>query len=55
MLAGRGGGFFTPGRTSSISAKRRCRNLFATMAQRMGVTPEHIGDSTGPLAELSLS
>jgi hypothetical protein len=30
-------------------------NLFATMGQRMGVRSEHIGDSTGQLAELSLS
>ena len=29
--------------------------LFLTMAQRMGVRSEHIGDSTGQLPELSLS
>ena len=30
-------------------------NLFTTMVERVGVRPEHIGDSTGRLAGLSLS
>jgi hypothetical protein len=30
-------------------------NLFATMIQRVGVRPEHVGDSTGTLAGLCLS
>jgi hypothetical protein len=29
-------------------------NLFATMIERMGVRPGHVGDSTGQLAGLSL-
>lgn len=55
ILAGRGGNFFTPGRHIVYQRETPVTNLFATMAQRMGVRPEHIGDSTGQLAELSLS
>jgi hypothetical protein len=55
ILAGRGGNFFTPGRQIIYQRETPVTNLFATMAQRMGVTPEHIGDSTGPLVDLSLS
>jgi hypothetical protein len=55
ILAGRGGKFFTPGRQIIYQRETPVTNLFATMAQRMGVRPDHIGDSTGQLAELSLS
>lgn len=55
ILAGRGGNFFTPGRHIMYQRETPVTNLFATMAQRMGVRSEHIGDSTGRLAELSLS
>jgi hypothetical protein len=55
ILAGRGGNFFTPGRQIIYQRETPVTNLFATMAQRMGVSPEHIGDSTGHLVDLSLS
>jgi hypothetical protein len=55
ILAGRGGNFFTAGRQIIYQRETPVTNLFATMAQRMGVTPEHIGDSTGRLVDLSLS
>jgi hypothetical protein len=55
ILAGRGGKFFTPGRHLIYQRETPVTNLFATMAQRMGVRAEHIGDSTGQLADLSLS
>jgi len=54
ILAGRGGKFFTPGRQIIYQRETPVTNLFATMAQRMGVNSSHIGDSTGRLAELSL-
>ena len=55
ILAGRGGKLLHAGRHIIYQRETPVSNLFATMAQRMGVPPEHIGDSTGPLAELSLS
>jgi hypothetical protein len=55
ILAGRGGKFFTPGRHIIYQRETPVTNLFATMAQRMGVRADHIGDSTGQLAGLSLS
>jgi hypothetical protein len=55
ILAGRGGKFFTPGRHIIYQRETPVTNLFSTMAQRMGVRADHIGDSTGQLAELSLS
>lgn len=55
ILAGRGGKFFTPGRHIIYQRETPVTNLFATMAQRMGVRAEHIGDSTGQLIDLSLS
>ncbi len=55
ILAGRGGKFFSPGRHIIYQRETPVTNLFATMAQRMGVQAGHIGDSTGQLAELSLS
>ncbi|HLQ78769.1 MAG TPA: DUF1552 domain-containing protein [Terriglobia bacterium] len=54
VLAGRGGGFVSPGRHIIYQRETPVTNLFATMIERMGVRPEHIGDSTGRLAGLSL-
>jgi hypothetical protein len=54
ILAGRGGNFISPGRHIVYQRETPVCNLFATMAERMGVTPEHLGDSTGRLAGLSL-
>lgn len=55
ILAGTGGRFFTPGRHIMYQRETPVTNLFATMAQRMGVRADHIGDSTGQLLDLSLS
>ncbi len=55
MLAGNGGGFVTPGRHIIYQRETPVTNLFATMVERVGVRPEHVGDSTGRLADLSLS
>ena len=55
LLAGRGGGFVTPGRHIVYQRETPVCNLFATMIERVGVRAEHVGDATGRLAGLSLS
>jgi hypothetical protein len=55
ILAGRGDNFLTPGRHIIYQRETPVANLYATMAERMGVRPEHVGDSTGRLPGLSLS
>ena len=56
ILAGSGGNnFISPGRHIIYQRETPVCNLFATMSERMGVTPEHLGDSTGRLQGLSLS
>ena len=55
LLCGRGGKFVTPGRHIIYQRETPVANLFATMVERVGVRPEHVGDSTGRLAGLSLS
>ena len=45
----------SPAAASSTAKKLRCRNLFLTMMDRMGVHVEHFGDSTGRLEGLNLS
>jgi hypothetical protein len=55
VLAGRGDGFINPGRHIVYQRETPVANLFATMIERVGVRPEHVGDSTGRLAGLSLS
>lgn len=55
LLAGRGGNFVTPGRHIIYQRETPVTNLFATMIERIGVRAEHVGDSTGQLAGLSLS
>jgi hypothetical protein len=54
VLAGRGGGFVRPGRHVIYQRETPVTNLFATMIERLGVRPGHIGDSTDRLAGLSL-
>ena len=44
-----------PGRHIIYQRETPVANLFATMIERVGVRPEHVGDSTGRLAGLSLS
>ena len=55
LLAGRGSGFVSPGRHIIYQRETPVANLFATMLERIGVRPEHVGDSTGRLPGLSLS
>jgi hypothetical protein len=55
LLAGRGGGFVSPGRHIVYQRETPVTNLFATMIERIGVRAEHVGDSTGRLADLSLT
>ena len=55
LLCGRGAGFVSPGRHIVYQRETPVANLFATMVERVGVRPEHVGDSTGRLAGLSLS
>jgi hypothetical protein len=55
ILAGRGGNFVSPGRHISYQRETPVCNLFATLIERAGVRPEHVGDSTGRLPGLSLS
>ena len=54
ILAGRGGNFVSPGRHIVYQRETPVTNLFVTMLERMGVQSEHLGDSTGKLAGLSL-
>jgi hypothetical protein len=55
LLAGRGGGFVAPGRHVIFQRETPVTNLFLTMLHRVGVRPEHVGDSTGRLQGISLS
>lgn len=55
LLAGRGGDFISPGRHIVYQRETPVCNLFATMAEHMGVRAEHFGDSTGQIQGLSLS
>jgi hypothetical protein len=55
LLCGRGGNFVSPGRHITYQRETPVSNLFATMIERVGVRGEHVGDSTGRLAGLSLS
>ena len=55
VLAGRAGGFLSPGRHIIYQRETPVCNLFATMAEQMGVNGDHFGDSTGRLQGLSLS
>jgi hypothetical protein len=55
VLAGRGGNLVSPGRHIVYQRETPVANLFATMIERVGVRPEHVGDSTGRLAGLSLN
>lgn len=55
LVAGKGGGYVSPGRHIIYQRETPVTNLFATMIERVGVRPEFIGDSTGRLSGLSLS
>lgn len=49
ILAGHGGGAFSPGRRIMHSGETPMTNLYLTMLDRLGVPAERIGDSTGRL------
>jgi hypothetical protein len=53
LLVGQGGGKLKPGRHIRYSEKTPLNNLFLSMLERMGVPCEKLGDSRGPLPELS--
>ena len=53
LLVGRGGGAQRPGRHLIYQRETPITNLFTSMVQAVGVKPEHIGDSTGPLSGLA--
>ncbi len=53
LLAGRAGGTLKPGRHVVYQSETPLANLFVSMLDRMGVKPESVGDSTGPLERLA--
>jgi hypothetical protein len=55
LVAGRGAGFVSPGRHIIYQRETPVTNLFLTMLHRVGVNPDHIGDSTERLPGISLS
>ena len=53
ILAGRGGGTITTGRHLRVADKTPMTNLYLSMLDRMGVSAERIGDSTGKLESIA--
>ena len=53
LLAGTGNGALSPGRHVRYPKETPMTNLYVAMLDHMGVTPEHIGDSTGELQHLT--
>jgi hypothetical protein len=53
VLAGAGSGALRPGRHVRYPKETPMTNLYVAMLDHMGVTPEHIGDSTGELQHLT--
>lgn len=53
LLAGAGNGAVRPGRHVRYPKETPMNNLYVAMLDHMGVTPEHIGDSTGELEHLT--
>jgi len=52
VLAGGGGGTLTPGRHTRFAEETPMTNLYLSMLDRMGVSAERIGDSTGMLESI---
>ncbi|QDU62470.1 hypothetical protein Pan216_33370 [Planctomycetes bacterium Pan216] len=52
LLAGKGGGTVTPGRHLRYARETPMCNLFVSLMDRMGVSLDRFGDSTGSLAYL---
>ncbi|MBZ5594028.1 MAG: DUF1552 domain-containing protein [Acidobacteriia bacterium] len=53
VLAGAGNGALRPGRHVRYPKETPMTNLYVAMLDHMGITPEHIGDSTGELEHLT--
>lgn len=53
LLAGAGNGALRPGRHVQYPKETPMTNLYVAMLDHMGITPEHIGDSTGELEHLT--
>lgn len=49
LLAGKGGGTLSPGRHVRFGREIPMTNLYLSMLERMGVSAERVGDSTGKL------
>lgn len=54
LLAGRGGGTIDSGRHVRFARESSLCNLFVSMLNRMGVSADRFGDSTGAMSELTL-
>jgi hypothetical protein len=54
LMAGRGGGSITPGRHVRYEKDTPLTNLYLSMLDRVGVSAESLGDSTGKLDRLSV-
>ena len=52
LLAGRGGGALQPGRHVRYDRETPMTNLYLAMLERMGVSAERVGDSTGKLENI---
>jgi len=52
LLAGHGGGTLRPGRHVRLERETPMTNLYLSMLERMGVSAERIGDSTGKLENI---
>jgi hypothetical protein len=52
VLAGAGGGTLQPGRHVKLKTATPMTNLYMSMLDRMGVTAERVGDSTGVLEDV---
>lgn len=53
LLAGRGGGTITSGRSLSLKGEVPMANLYLAMLERMGAKADRFGDSTGSLKEIA--
>ena len=53
LFAGRGGGNIQTGRHVRYENETPMANLYVSMLDKMGVTVDRVGDSTGKLKELS--
>ena len=53
LVAGAGNGALRPGRHVQYPKETPMTNLYVAMLDHMGITPEHIGDSTGELEHLT--